>query len=145
MPDTPDAGEPVITALAFDFGTRHIGLAVGQSLTCTANPVGVIPARDGQPDWAEVARHIADWAPDLLLVGLPLNMDGSESELSTRARKFARRLQGRLGLTVKMMDERLSTREAKAATGQRRRLVDAQAAQLILQTWLEEPERALLP
>lgn len=131
-------------ALCFDFGTRQIGVAYGQTLSRTARPVAVLRARDGQPVWAEVALLVAEWRPSLLVVGLPLNMDGSESDFCRRARRFARRLRARTGMPVTMVDERLSTVAAKSGAGPprdyRRHPVDGAAAALILETWLSEPE-----
>ena len=99
--------------------------------------------RIGVPDWTAVEALIREWQPDLLVVGEPLNMDGSPSELGARAQKFARRLHGRLGLPVELADERLSSFEAKQesrARGHggdfRKEPVDSYAAELILQTWL---------
>lgn len=136
-------------ALCFDFGTRQIGVAYGQTLSRTARPLAVLRARDGQPQWDEVARLIAEWRPSLLVVGLPLNMDGSESDFCRRARKFARRLGARTGMPVTMVDERLSTITAKCEAGPprdyRRHPVDSRAAALILETWLSEPELAREP
>lgn len=136
-------------ALCFDFGTRQIGVAYGQTLSRTARPVAVLRARDGQPRWEEVALLIAEWRPSLLVVGLPLNMDGSESDFGRRARRFARRLRGRAGLPVTMVDERLSTVTAKGEAGPprdyRRHPVDGRAAALILETWLSEPESGVDP
>ena len=153
MPDTPKPlSTQAATVLAYDFGTRHIGMAVGQTLTHSARPLAVLAAKDGQPDWAEVLKHITEWRPGLLVVGLPLNIDGTESPFCQRARKFARRLQGRSGCKVIMYDERLSTREAKSETkiaqssrNYRESPVDAMAACLILQSWLQEPDFALSP
>ncbi|AQZ94314.1 Holliday junction resolvase RuvX [Halopseudomonas phragmitis] len=133
-----------IRALGFDYGTRQIGVAVGQSLTGSAEPLRELRARDGVPDWEQIARLISEWQPDALVVGLPLNMDGSPSEMSARAEKFARRLQGRFGLPVHCIDERLSTFEAKQSlrdsgrtpTSYRDNPVDSLAAVLLLQTWL---------
>lgn len=131
-------------ALCFDFGTHQIGVAYGQTLSRTARPVAVLRARDGQPVWAEVALLVAEWRPSLLVVGLPLNMDGSESDFCRRARRFARRLRARTGMPVTMVDERLSTVAAKSEAGRprdyRRHPVDGGAAALILATWLSEPE-----
>ncbi|WP_438950919.1 Holliday junction resolvase RuvX [Porticoccus sp.] len=157
MPDTPDQNvlpKKPVTLLAFDFGTGQIGIAVGQSLTGSANPLTVIKARNGVPDWDQIGRLLAEWQPDQLVVGLPLNMDGSESAFCRRARKFARRLNGRFGLKVTMVDERLSTFEAKEQskshsqrhTGSYRQSpVDDLAAVLILNTWLSDPTLALDP
>jgi putative Holliday junction resolvase len=103
----------------------------------------VLRARDGQPDWQRVAALLQEWQPQQLLVGDPLNMDGSASELCQRARRFARRLHGRFGLPVELMDERLSSFEAKQLSREaghrgdyRRDPVDSLAAELVLQSWL---------
>ncbi|UTA48225.1 Holliday junction resolvase RuvX [Simiduia sp. 21SJ11W-1] len=131
------------TLLAFDYGTRNIGLAYGQSITGTARELPALKARDGVPDWHAIEALIKEWQPQQLLVGLPLNMDDSESELAARARKFGNRLHGRFGLPVVMWDERLSTREAKAEARERGHKghyksdpVDSIAARLILESWL---------
>ena len=135
-------------ALAFDFGTGRIGVAAGQALTGTATPLAPIGARDGIPDWTVLDALIADWAPDALVVGIPLNMDGSISEMARRARKFANRLQERYRRPCYLIDERLSTAEAKeihrAAGGgsnYRKESVDGIAASLILESWFASPER----
>ena len=127
------------TALAFDYGTRKIGVAVGQSITGTATALPVLGARDGIPDWEAVGKLIAQWQPAVLVVGLPLNMDGSESELSARARKFANRLHGRFGLVVELEDERLSTRSARPFVGKGTQLLDSHAAAIVLESWLAKP------
>lgn len=140
MSVTPEAH---VTLLCFDFGTRQIGVAYGQTFSGTAQPVAVLRARDGQPQWEQVMRLVAEWQPQRLLVGLPLNMDGTESEFCTRARRFAGRLHARTGKPVTLVDERLSTAEAKLDSGSgrdyRRNPVDGLAAALILRTWLSEP------
>jgi putative holliday junction resolvase len=122
------------TVLAFDFGLRHIGVAVGQTVTGTASPVATLGARDGVPDWARVHALVATWRPDALLVGLPLNMDGSESEMSARARGFARRLAEKTGHPCSLVDERLTTREARSLDAGR---VHEIAAVMIAESWLE--------
>ncbi|SDT04532.1 putative holliday junction resolvase [Halopseudomonas xinjiangensis] len=132
--------------LGFDYGTRQIGVAVGQTLTGSAQPLCVLRARDGVPDWQQIAALVGEWKPDALVVGLPLNMDGTPSAMSARAEKFARRLEGRYQLKVHCVDERLSTFEAKQSLRDSRRTpssyrddpVDALAAALLLQTWLGE-------
>lgn len=128
--------------LAFDFGTRRIGVAFGQELLGRGRPVTMLPARDGIPDWVAIERLIEEWRPDQLVVGLPLNMDDTENDMCARARKFGNRLHGRFHLPVAMVDERLSSFEAKgavlAAGGDRdfgRHGVDDLAAVLILETW----------
>lgn len=136
------SGAP-IRALGFDFGTKRIGIAAGQSLLGTAQPVVAVPARDGIPDWDKLDAVLAEWAPDTLVVGLPLNMDDTESELSLLARKFGRRLAARYRLPVHYMDERLSTRAAKTELrelSQRRKgklpQQDCLSAVLVLESWL---------
>ncbi|HAW77355.1 MAG TPA: Holliday junction resolvase RuvX, partial [Alteromonas australica] len=86
----PDIGQR--TVLAFDFGTKSIGVAVGQEVTGTASPLAALKARDGIPDWQQIAALYEEWQPHLVVVGLPLNMDGSEQEMTQRAKKFANRL-----------------------------------------------------
>ncbi|MCK7598816.1 Holliday junction resolvase RuvX [Microbulbifer sp. CAU 1566] len=134
-----------ITALAFDFGTSSIGVAYGQSLTGSARELDPLPAKDGKPDWDRVQRVVDEWQPKVLLVGLPLNMDGSESEFGARARKFSQRLHGRLGLPVELVDERLSTRAAKEEARDRghkgnyaTQPVDSIAARIFLEDWLRQ-------
>lgn len=131
------------TILAFDYGLRQIGAAVGNSLTGTCQALTTLSAREGIPRWEDIESLLEEWQPDQLLVGLPLNMDGSESAMSNRAQKFGRRLHGRFGLKVSYMDERLSSYEAKSQLreqGHRGNYkdspADAVAAQLILQSWL---------
>lgn len=103
-----------MTVLAFDFGTKSIGCAVGQSITGTAQALPAFKAQDGIPNWDAIGKCLAEWQPDRVVVGLPLNMDGSEQDLTVRARKFAHRLHGRFGVAVELQDERLTTTEARA-------------------------------
>jgi len=125
------------TLLCFDYGEKRIGVAVGQTLTGTATPLATLPAREGAPDWARVAALVAEWSPDALVVGLPLNMDGTEQALTGRARRFANRLRGRHALPLHFADERLSTREARGREGGvPREGRDAVAAQVILEGWM---------
>ncbi|MFB9887996.1 Holliday junction resolvase RuvX [Balneatrix alpica] len=136
------------SVLGFDFGTKRYGLAYGQSLTGTSSALPPINARDGIPDWEELGRIIAHWQPDALVVGIPLNMDGSVSEMSRRARKFANRLHARYQLPCYLMDERLSSHEAKhihqqrgGSSHYRKDPVDSLAAQLIVESWLSDGRR----
>ncbi|MBF7072001.1 Holliday junction resolvase RuvX [Glaciecola sp. MH2013] len=131
------------TTIAFDYGTKSIGVAIGQSITGTASPLPALKAQDGIPNWADIATLIDEWKPSNLLVGLPLNMDGSEQEITQRAKKFAKRLHGRYGLPVFSHDERLSTVDAKARLfelGGFKKLskdkVDSVSACLIYETWI---------
>lgn len=103
-----------ITVLGFDYGTKSIGIAIGQSLTGTANPIGSIKAVDGIPKWEEIGMLIEEWQPNMVVVGLPLNMDGTEQEITQRAKKFANRINGRFGVKIATQDERLTTADAKA-------------------------------
>jgi len=137
------------SVLAFDFGLVQIGVAVGNTLLRSTQPLAILRAKEGIPDWQALEQLVRDWQPDLLLVGDPLNMDGSDSELCERARKFARRLHGRLGLPVTMVDERLTSFEAKQVSREqghrgdyKRRPIDSQAAELVLQSWLNELEKS---
>lgn len=134
--------------LGFDFGTKRIGVASGQAITGTASPLAPVPARDGIPEWERLTLLVAEWQPDALVVGLPLNMDDSESGLSQLARKFARRLAARFRLPVFMCDERLSSHAARGLlteVQQRRRgrlpALDSTAAVLITEAWLADPQQ----
>ncbi len=110
--DMPEIGQR--TVLAFDFGTKSIGVAVGQEVTGTAAPLAALKARDGIPDWNLIERLYEEWQPLVVVVGLPLNMDGTEQTVTHQARKFANRLHGRFKVKVETWDERLSTADAKA-------------------------------
>jgi putative Holliday junction resolvase len=129
--------------LAFDYGTKNIGVASAQTITKTANSLPGLKAKDGIPDWTQIEKLLKEFKPDLVLVGLPLNMDGSESELSTRARKFANRLHGRFGIKIEMIDERLSSFAAKGevleqggSRDYKNNPVDSIAARILLEDWL---------
>lgn len=130
------------TLLAFDYGLRHIGVAVGQTLIASSNPIGIVRARDGVPDWNGIAKFISEWQPNVVLVGLPLNMDGSDSAMSLRARKFSRQLQEKYKIAVELVDERLSSfaakqarKEAQGSINFGRDTVDAEAACILLQDY----------
>ncbi|MFN2329206.1 MAG: Holliday junction resolvase RuvX [Chromatocurvus sp.] len=131
--------------MAFDFGLRQIGVAVGNCILFTTQPLLVLRAREGQPQWDSVGSLLSEWRPDLLLVGEPLNMDGSSSDMAERAGRFARRLHGRFGLPVVMADERLTSfavKQEQRELGHRgdyhRQPVDSLAAELILQGWMAQ-------
>jgi putative Holliday junction resolvase len=133
--------------LGFDFGLKQIGVASGQTLTLSATGLTILKAVDGIPNWEQVEKLLTEWKPDLVVVGLPLNMDDSESDLSNRARKFARRLHGRFAVDV--VDERLTSREAKSLGRdqgtQDLTKIDHIAASLILQSWLDTPSIGSAP
>ena len=134
--------------MGFDYGTRKIGIAVGQLITKTANPIAIISARDGVPDWSEIEKLILEWQPAQFVIGLPLNMDETESEMSQRSLKFARRLTGRFNIPHPTIDERLTSREARSLheshsstrrgpADRSRDEIDDIAAQIILESWLK--------
>ncbi len=126
------------TLLGFDYGEKRIGVAVGQTLTATAAPLGSVRVNRARPDWDAIARLIRTWQPDALVVGLPLNMDGSEQATTQAARRFKNQLEGRFHMPVHTADERLSTREARERLSARavsRSGDDPVAAQVILETW----------
>lgn len=131
--------------IGFDFGMKRIGVAIGQSVTQTARPLDTIQAKEGEPNWDAISRLIKKWLPDALVVGIPLNMDGTDQPITLRAREFAQALQQHYGLPVHEIDERLTTKEAREqlfAQGGYQALQDGQvdrvAAQLILQNWFAE-------
>ncbi len=135
------------TVLGFDFGMKHIGVAVGQTITCSATPLKSLKAVDGIPQWPEIAQLIKTWGAGALVIGVPLNMDGSEQPITAAARKFGNRLGAHFKLPVHPVDERLTTAEAKQQlfdTGGYRALdktsVDCFAAKLILESWLRTPK-----
>ena len=119
--------------MGFDFGLKNIGIAVGQLITSTATPIEIIKAKNGIPSWLEVEKLIEVWQPTLLVIGNPINMDGSGSEMSRLAQKFARRLHGRFSLPFEMVDERLTSFEAKQ--GRDGKPVDDIAAKIILESY----------
>ena len=138
--------------LAFDFGTRQIGVASGQKLLKTANPLTILRAKDGIPNWSQLQKLIDDWMPDQVLVGLTIDMNGSESQSCLKARKFGKRLHGKFGVEVAMVDERLSTFTAKEQYQTKNQLykhkkilVDDIAAVLILETWLADQSVGIKP
>lgn len=134
------------TLLGFDFGPRKIGVAVGQTITASATPLKTLRSREERPDWAGIAALIQEWQPAALVVGLPFNMDGTEVDWAPRVHRFARQLEGRHGLRVHLIDERLTSLEARrlldTRPGRKPGLdadrLDALAAALILETWLRE-------
>lgn len=134
------------TVLAFDFGEKRIGVATGETLLGSAHPLVVIRAESNDDRFAAIGKLIAEWHPVQLVVGLPTHADGTPHETTRLAQKFAERLKRRYHLPVAFADERLTSLDAEARlreTGRDSRaarpLLDAVAAQLILQTWFESP------
>jgi putative Holliday junction resolvase len=129
------------TLLGFDFGPRKIGVAVGQLVTGSASALTTVRSRRDKPDWERIGQLVSEWRPQAAVVGLPFNMDDTEGEVAPGARRFARQLQGRFGLEVHLVDERLTSLEAQRRLGKgatSREAIDAMAAKLILETWLGE-------
>ena len=132
------------TILAFDYGLKSIGVAVGQQLTGSASTLKALKAQDGTPDWQQIENLLKEWQPTFVVVGLPLNMDGTEQPFTARVHKFVNRLHGRFGIKVITHDERLTTVESRAdlfAQGGFKKLskdaVDCWSAKLILESYFE--------
>ncbi|MCG8016634.1 MAG: Holliday junction resolvase RuvX [Candidatus Thiodiazotropha sp. 'RUGA'] len=141
MPDTRDSESASGTLLGFDFGTRKIGVAVGQTLTGTATPLETLELVNHKPDWVRIEQLINEWQPQALVVGLPLDVDDSETDATQPALRFSRQLEGRFHLTVYLADERFTSFEARDRLGHRAKRLedyDAVAAKLILETWFNE-------
>lgn len=133
--------------LGFDFGYKRIGVAVGQRLTCSASPLTTLDAKMGVPDWNVIQKIIAQWSPQALIVGLPTCIDDSALYTTAAAKRFAKQLRKQFALPVHLVDERLSTVEARGQLfeqGGYRKIkkteVDSIAACIILEQWLQYPE-----
>lgn len=153
MPDASSLSSPLVattlpekpgSVLGFDFGTKRIGVAIGETLLKQAHPLIVIHGEANDERFAAIAKLLAEWQPVLLVVGLPTHLDGTAHEMTARATRFANQLRGRFGLPVAMADERLTSidaetrlRESGRNSKRARPHVDAVAAQLILQGWLD--------
>lgn len=136
------------TILGFDFGTKRIGIAIGQEVTGTVNPLTTVSAIKHKPDWDSISKIITEWQPDLLVVGLPLHMDGTEQEMTQAARRFSNQLNGRYQIPIALMDERLSSNEAESIIKEQsssrdslfpdKAQIDMISAQLILESWMSQ-------
>ena len=141
---------PEGTVLAFDFGEKRIGVATGETLLGNAHPLTVIHAESNDDRFAAIAKLVAEWRPVQLVVGLPTHADGTPHDMTRLAHKFGERLQRRFKLPVGFADERLTSLDAEARlreTGRNSKsakpLLDAVAAQLILQTWFESAQHVI--
>lgn len=134
MPDALRPAPSVLTLLAFDFGAKRTGVATGNTLTRSAQPLTTVQA-EGDARFPPIARLIAEWQPAALVVGVPFHPDGAEHDNTRRARRFARQLHGRFGLPVHEVDERWSTTAAEAAGA---RDADAAAAAILLEQYFRE-------
>jgi len=123
--------------LCFDYGKKRIGLAVGQTITGTATALEIINVINTKPDWLAIERFIKEWNPSRLIIGHPYTLEGERQEMTDAAEKFSRQLHGRFNLPVELVEEQLSSFEARRELKSTREL-DAVAARLILETWLNE-------
>ena len=153
MKEQPD--KPYRTLIAVDYGLRRIGIATGVCLTGTSTPLTTISATQGTPDWAAFDKIMQEWQPDLLVLGLPYNKDGSESDMTTAVKLFADSLRSRYPLPVEFIDERYTSVEAEAILKEQRRTgirtkklkkedVDAKAAQIIAESWMQKTKNLSL-
>ena len=127
--------------MAFDFGLRNIGIAIGQNITKSASTFYAIKAKEGEPDWMKLDSIVKEWEPSLFIVGDPINMDGTKSEFQKRILKFSNDLKKRYAINIYKMDERLTTKEAKERIKDESNGLQASAnkhsisAQIILEDW----------
>jgi putative Holliday junction resolvase len=138
------------TLLAFDFGTRRIGIAVGNTLTASARPLATINDEKNDVRFARIAELIAEWQPAALVVGLPCNDDGTPHEMTALSRRFANRLKGRFDLPTLLVDERYTSAAASSVLTEegvygrkQKSLIDQYAAQQILQAYFDEPSAGI--
>ena len=134
------AGAFDMNTIGFDYGKRAIGVAIGQTDTYQAQALTVVRAKKGVPDWPHIDKLIQQWRPDALVVGLPLNMDGSSQNLTKACMVFKSHLEERYQLPVHLVDERLSSYEARQNTPTitaSSSAIDAESARIILQDWLD--------
>lgn len=126
--------------IGFDFGEKRLGVAVGNTLTYNANPLKIIDSRTNDSRWKGVKGVIDEWQPTKLIVGRPCHPDGTPHEMTQRAERFARQLQGRFALPVILVDERYSS----AVVDSEAEFIDDEAASIILQAWLNEQKGSSL-
>jgi putative Holliday junction resolvase len=126
--------------IGFDYGSKRLGVAVGQTVTATARPLATVPVNHQQPDWTRISALIQEWQPQALVVGIPSHADGSENAMTVAARCFCQQLQEHYQLPVYTIDERLSSVAAANLTKKTKKSakepLDAVAAQIILESWL---------
>ena len=127
--------------LAFDYGTKHIGIAVGQTITRTSSPLMILNVQQEGPDiWRTIVQLVEEWKPDRLLVGQPLNMDGTPSEMMKKVHKFYIKLQKETNIICELVDERLTSFEAKqlVESNSKELRIDDIAAKIFLDSWMEQ-------
>ena len=124
--------------LSFDFGTKKIGVAVGQTSTFTSSPLQVISSKDNKVNWNEIIILLDEWKPELIIVGKPLNMDGTDSEIMKEVDRFFLKLKNIYDAKYEYIYERLTTFEARQILEDRNSLVDASAAKILIDNWFEQ-------
>ncbi|MEK6731211.1 MAG: Holliday junction resolvase RuvX [Pseudomonadota bacterium] len=140
-----NSSDKFLIVLGFDYGTESTGVAIGQTTTHTARPLTALKSQNGVPNWPKIENLIQNWKPNALVVGIPLNMDGSTQPITQSAKEFAQELQQRFNLPVHEIDERLTTIEArnklfeeKGYKGLLKSAIDAAAATIIVENWLNQ-------
>ena len=124
--------------IAFDFGEKKIGVAVGQTSTNTSSPLQIIFNKDNKTNWVSISSLLDEWKPDLILLGKPLNMDGSESEIMKKVDKFYKQLKSIYDADIEFVDERLTTFEAREILkDEKQDNVDAHAAKILIDNWFD--------
>ena len=124
--------------IAFDYGEKKIGVAVGQTSTNTSSPLKIIFNKDNKTNWISISSLLDEWKPDLILLGKPLNMDGSESEIMKKVEKFYKELKSIYDADIEFVDERLTTFEAREILkNEKQDNVDAHAAKILIDNWLD--------
>lgn len=144
MPKQPTSSHTVL--LGIDYGTKRIGLSIGQMITQTAQAIPLITCKNNLPDWRQITQVISEWGVDGIVVGLPLNMDGSPQPITELTHEFITKLKQHTTLPIYTVDERLTTIEAKQQLSQRarkphqldRQKIDSYAAKIILEAWLKQ-------
>jgi putative Holliday junction resolvase len=139
------AKKKITSVLGFDYGKKRIGLATGQTITGTATPCKTINQVDGNPDWDTISAEIQQWKPQILIVGMPYHIDGSENKMTAASRHFCYELEKRFKLPVEYINEALSSQQAEdilkqtvKINKQNKHEVDRMAAAIIVQRWLDQ-------
>jgi putative Holliday junction resolvase len=128
--------------VAFDFGEKKIGVAVGQTSTCSSSPLQVIFNKNGKVNWFQISTLLDEWQPDLIIIGKPLNMDGTDSEIMKKVEKFHKKLRDLYDAKFEYIDERLTTFEARQILKENKTdEVDANAAKILIDNWFEINEK----
>ena len=128
--------------IAFDYGEKKIGVAVGQTSTNTSSPLKIIFNKDNKTNWISISSLLDEWKPDLILLGKPLNMDGSESKIMKKVVQFYKELKSIYDVDIEFVDERLTTFEAREILkDERHDNVDAHAAKILIDSWFENSDK----